>query len=473
MKVFVYGTLMGGQGANDKLKGSKCMGKAILREYEMFDLGGYPGIQPCQGGSVVGELYDVNEEIISDLDSYEGEGSLYNREIVNVYTYGDKFDTHCPSIFQTPNKAYAYIYNDQSEKRERLNFAWGSTESDYVWYAAYGSNIDEDRFLCYLEGGKCVANGKYYDGCADKSRWIEEDVALYPGSVYASNHSSSWNGKGVAFYDEKATDNLLKGFALMKLYKIRIGQVLDIQRQEGRSPVWYGRIVAVGIHTDGVPVYTFTSEKKGNYCEPDVSYISLIRDATRKVCKKYGMDHYDFGLDTALILMARNPRYSEKPESAYKDLPHHPYRLFCMNCFNEEKNCTCKQEDPFRYRYYAEVDEDMFDVVRMLNQKGYYTHACCQGDIYRDERKVSFSSYISFANRMTEDLPVIGVDPEFVKIKRTGKDHGFNAIYIECSYRIGKTNADAQEDKVRQFKKTAKEAWIKTAKAWPDKNGKL
>ena len=100
----------------------------------------------------------------------------------------------------------------------------------------------------------------------------------------------------------------------MKLYKIRIRQFLDIQRQECRSPEWYGRIVAVGIHTDGVPVYTFTSEKKGEFSEPDITYVSLIRDAIRRTCEKYDMGHYDYGRDTVLMLMGGNLRHDDLPE---------------------------------------------------------------------------------------------------------------------------------------------------------------
>lgn len=462
--IFVYGTLMNGQGAHDRLNGARFLGKAVLRDYEMFSLGGFPGIQPCAGVSVVGELYEIEDETLSNIDAYEGEGSLYNREIVKVYTYSDKFDPHCPSIFQQPHNAYAYIYNGQSERRERIPYEWGISEDDYVWYGAYGSNIDESRFLCYIEGGRCAANGRYYDGCRDKNRWIEEDVALFPGSVYASNHSPSWNGKGVAFYDENERENLLKGFALMKLYKIRRGQLEDIQRQEGKCSSWYGRIVVVGIHTDGMPVYTFTSAQKGEYSEPDLAYISLIRDATRKVCSKYDMGGYDYGLDTALILMTRNPRYDEKP---LEKRGRHPYRLLCLRCLNEEKNCTCKRENPFRYRYYTEIDEDMFDAVRMLNQKGYYTNFSCQGDVSCDDKNARFESYISFCEFITEDLPILGIDPNYIRIKRRKKDNGFNQIHIECSYRIGKTNKAEQESKARKVQEAAKKAWIMMAKEWP------
>ncbi|MCR4649069.1 MAG: hypothetical protein K5776_08330, partial [Lachnospiraceae bacterium] len=242
----------------------------------------------------------------------------------------------------------------------------------------------------------------------------------------------------------------------------------DIQRQEGRSPEWYGRVVAAGIHPDGVPVYTITSARKGEYSEPDITYVNLIRDAIRETCARYDIG-YDYGRDTAFILMARNPRYNEVRLSQYIDLPHHPYRLLCTRCLNEEINCTCKREDPFLFRYYVEIDEDIFDAVRMLNQKGYYTNFSCQGDIRRDADKLVYESYISFCDYITEDLPVPGIDPKYVKIKRRKRDNGFNSIHIYHSVILGKTNAAEKEEEIREVKEAAKRAWIMTAKAWPNR----
>ncbi len=241
-KIFVYGTLMEGQRAHDRLSDARLIGKAILRDYRMFDLGSFPGIQPHKGGSIVGELYEVSDDMITKLDSYESEGELYNREKVKVITSGSIYDKQCPFVHQNYHEAYAYIYNGNADHLETINYKWNAADDDYLWYGAYGTNIDEERFLCYIQGGKCTANGKYYDGCSDKSRWIDEDVALYPGTVYSANHSPSWNNKGVAFYDENAKDNLLKGFTFFKLYKIRRRQLEQVQRQEGRSPVCSGKL---------------------------------------------------------------------------------------------------------------------------------------------------------------------------------------------------------------------------------------
>ncbi len=40
---------------------------------------------------------------------------------------------------------------------------------DYVWYACYGSNLLYERFKCYILGGTFNGNGRYHDGCQDKT----------------------------------------------------------------------------------------------------------------------------------------------------------------------------------------------------------------------------------------------------------------------------------------------------------------
>ena len=74
--VFVYGTLMRGQRANHLMSGSDFAGCFCLKDYAMYHLGSYPGIVPCAGESVMGELYFVSEEMIAQMDRYEREGDL-------------------------------------------------------------------------------------------------------------------------------------------------------------------------------------------------------------------------------------------------------------------------------------------------------------------------------------------------------------------------------------------------------------
>ena len=61
----------------------------------MVDLGWFPGVLHRGDTSVQGEVYEIDEELLSDLDRIEGYPSLYTREEIDT-PYG---------------KAWIYIYN--------------------------------------------------------------------------------------------------------------------------------------------------------------------------------------------------------------------------------------------------------------------------------------------------------------------------------------------------------------------------
>lgn len=101
--VFVYGTLrQGGVRAMPGLfPGASFMGGASVTG-SLYDLGSYPGLQLDESASlVVGEVYQVDDEILSGLDEIEApshywrkqvEVSLDNRRTVCwVYVYDPKF----------------------------------------------------------------------------------------------------------------------------------------------------------------------------------------------------------------------------------------------------------------------------------------------------------------------------------------------------------------------------------------------
>lgn len=89
--VFVYGTLKRGGYNHDVLGNSIYIDEAITdsREFTMFD-GGFPFVSDefqDNQGSVVGELYETNDErILSNLDRLEGVPSLYVKREVDVTT---------------------------------------------------------------------------------------------------------------------------------------------------------------------------------------------------------------------------------------------------------------------------------------------------------------------------------------------------------------------------------------------------
>ena len=116
--VFVYGTLMRGQRAHHQLSASDFAGCFCLKDYAMYHLGSYPGIVPCAGESVMGELYFVSEEMIAQMDRYEREGDLYLRRSVTL-TAGE--NTHTAEV---------YVYNRNVSGFEKMRKAWNASDED-------------------------------------------------------------------------------------------------------------------------------------------------------------------------------------------------------------------------------------------------------------------------------------------------------------------------------------------------------
>ena len=262
--LFVYGTLMRNGSAEDLLNGCTYSGKAILKDFAMFNLeqGRYPGIISKRGEWVEGELYIIYDNDFARLDHYEDEGVLYQRELVTVESSNGQ------------QRAWAYIYLGKPEGKP-MREPWINNDEDVIWYAVYGSNLCKKRFMYYVEGGDCEANGRHYDGCHRKQLVSDEEFRTwFPGQMYFGNTSRSWNHKGVAFYDPIAS-----GRTFMRMYKVTRDQLWDIQGQEVRKPEWYGRIQALGIHADGCPIYTLTSEFRHPFNAPDGSYFNLISRA--------------------------------------------------------------------------------------------------------------------------------------------------------------------------------------------------
>lgn len=99
-KVFVYGTLKLGEGNHSVLGDSKFLGNAVTQypDFEMFSNGYYPMVIPGDK-HVTGELYEVDDEVLKDLDMLEGKGVLYDRFVYSIQTdSGEK------------TSAYMYIY---------------------------------------------------------------------------------------------------------------------------------------------------------------------------------------------------------------------------------------------------------------------------------------------------------------------------------------------------------------------------
>lgn len=182
---------------------------------------------------------------------------------------------------------------------------------NYVWYACYGSNINEDRFTYYIKGGKYPVNGGIYFGCRDKTNFISKTTRSINHRLYFAEKSGSWEDKAVAFITSNSSD---KYETKCVLYKVTIEQFIDVFLQEnGEDPEtsvivtpeeikdikpgsqknigkdneieWYGRLLRLENHSDGCRVYTFTSKNADEAIkakEPGEKYLNVIGEGLLK-----------------------------------------------------------------------------------------------------------------------------------------------------------------------------------------------
>ena len=91
--------------------------------------------------------------------------------------------------------------------------------------------------------------------------------------MFYAGSSPSWDNKGVAFYSADSG-----GETIMRFYRITYGQLRDIQKQEGNSANWYGRMTFIDF-IEGIPAFTLTSETIKRECTPSERYLNVVLTA--------------------------------------------------------------------------------------------------------------------------------------------------------------------------------------------------
>ncbi|MFS0820602.1 hypothetical protein [Bacillus sp. 1P02SD] len=165
----------------------------------------------------------------------------------------------------------------------------------YIWYASYGSNINRDRFLCYIKGGRPKGSTETEVGCKDPSSPIDEGMFTIPYPLYFAKEAGRWDSKGVAFIDGTPNDEAV---TYSKKYLITSEQFLDVLQQENsglefdidlqkvkesgsmvfRKKAWYGRILYLG-DDGGYPIFTFTAPWNADevtFNKPSMGYLETI-----------------------------------------------------------------------------------------------------------------------------------------------------------------------------------------------------
>ena len=142
--VFVYGTLLPGLERSSALDGCLSCGPAIIQA-DLFDFGPYPGIR-TGSGSVVGEVFRVNDAVLASLDLIEGyqskapKDSLFVRQQVSVRSLADAGESEVFTYFAQQDGGTLIPSGDY--RRHRLE-----AESKNQWIVSYGSNMGTKRLI--------------------------------------------------------------------------------------------------------------------------------------------------------------------------------------------------------------------------------------------------------------------------------------------------------------------------------------
>lgn len=182
-----------------------------------------------------------------------------------------------------------------------------------IWYACYGSNIREERFMCYISGGTPPGAVRNFKGCSDKSQPKESRKITIHREMYFAKESVTWNGGGICFLKPEEDKNFE---TLGRSYLITSGQFNDLVRQElkfeGELFIDFERLIKEGSYNcmtdgryglllylgeiEGKPVVTFTSEKflEKEINPPNPAYLSTIIRGLKEIYRLSDEELYEY-----------------------------------------------------------------------------------------------------------------------------------------------------------------------------------
>ncbi len=111
IRVFVYGTLMKNcYNHENYLGGQKFLGRAVLPGYALYNLGSYPGVVRDEEERVLGEVYEIDQQVLEQLDWLEDNGWLYTRQSAWIW------------LNKVRVSAEVYVWNGTVRKEQRIEF---------------------------------------------------------------------------------------------------------------------------------------------------------------------------------------------------------------------------------------------------------------------------------------------------------------------------------------------------------------
>ena len=112
-RLFIYGTLKRGGRLNGHLEGQKFLGDAkTSKNYRLYKIGWYPGLKRSEEGKqIFGELWEVDDKCLQNLDRVEGAPGLFKRDFVEIADSDEK-------------GVESYFYNGDITKCQDVGTCW-------------------------------------------------------------------------------------------------------------------------------------------------------------------------------------------------------------------------------------------------------------------------------------------------------------------------------------------------------------
>ena len=170
-----------------------------------------------------------------------------------------------------------------------------------IWYACYGSNMDLNRFLKYIQGGELIVNGRIrrYAPCpSDIAEPRQTEPYFIKRRLYFAKKSNTWNKQGVGFISTKSNPRSL---TYSKLYLISEDQFAHLFAGENSVPSlsidynrlgktgildfdsdYHNRIIQLDKNYKGYPILTFTNKKNLPDNKPMRDYLELIGNGIKE-----------------------------------------------------------------------------------------------------------------------------------------------------------------------------------------------
>jgi hypothetical protein len=184
-----------------------------------------------------------------------------------------------------------------------------------VWYVAYGSNLCEGRFRCYLTGGSPDGStSRHYPACAAGDEVLADRAVRVPHRLHFARASRNWNGGAVAFLDLRRVD---PAPTYGRAWLITLEQLDHLVTEENaghptsvpraalrggptdlRDEGWYRTLLPLG-ELDGVPAVTLTGRPKPRR-RPDPAYLVTLRAGLAEAWPDLAPAEVDAYLDDAL-----------------------------------------------------------------------------------------------------------------------------------------------------------------------------